>query len=162
MDRSHRGLHHSAHVRRTAVAAERSSAKRDIAAGRRRMARSGEPPRSIGPNDSNRPYRGRARCPHRAAIAPKRILRFQTIAGHNPQPLFTDDPTPTAASPPPTAAPKNPPLFHLSAAAQGTDRHTKTPRSRPRLESREVGTNHPLLIPRTSTRRQKNNHLQRV
>ena len=42
--------------------------------------------------DSTRPYLGRARCPHRVAIALKRILRFQTIAGHNPQPLFKDTP----------------------------------------------------------------------
>ena len=47
-------LHHPAHVRGAAVAAERSSVKRDIAEGRRR---SGEPPRFIVTNDSNRPYR---------------------------------------------------------------------------------------------------------
>ena len=53
--------------------------------------------------NSTRPYLGRARCPHRAAIALKRILRFQSIAGRNskplPQPLFKDTQTANATAP---------------------------------------------------------------
>ena len=118
-------LHHPAHVRGAAVAAERSSAKRDIAAGRRRM---GEPPRSIVPNDSNRPYLGRARTPaahdsrDRFAAAspvdmqshPNESFVFKRFGGATPQsppqPLFMDAPTPNRQ--PPRSQPPRPRIRH--------------------------------------------------
>ena len=46
----------------------------------------------------------------------------------------------TAAPSPQTAAPKNPPIFHLSAAAEGNERHITTPRQGDSQRRRALST----------------------